>query len=54
MRVRYYQADKLSSEMVKDPELRKHLEDCIEEVFVAAKKIFGMAARSTLRALSDS
>jgi len=28
-----------SSEMVKEPELRKHLEDCMEEVFEAAKKI---------------
>jgi len=33
-----------SSEMVKRAELRKHLEGCMEEVFEATKKIFGMAS----------
>ncbi|EFP81045.1 hypothetical protein PGT21_007985 [Puccinia graminis f. sp. tritici] len=33
-----------SSEMVKDGELREHLSGCMEEVFEAAKKIFGIAS----------
>jgi ketopantoate reductase len=32
-----------SSEMVKDNKLREHLTGCMEEVFDAAKKIFGIA-----------